>query len=89
MCLQVFSKDHSEPFLIVNWVPVYTDKDQRLAVMSIGFLLNNRDDAILWRGPTKNAMIKQFLLDVYWGNLDFQLIATPPGTSDEHINDYS
>jgi len=55
-CLQVFSKDHSEPFLIVNWVPVYTDKDQRLAVMSIGFLLNNRDDAILWRGPTKNGI---------------------------------
>jgi len=41
-----------------GWVPVYTDKDQRLAVMSTGFLLNNRSDAVLWRGPKENAMIK-------------------------------
>jgi len=57
--------------------------------MSIGFLVNKRDDALLWRGPKRNAMIKQFLSDVCWGDLDFQLIDTPPGTFDEHINDYS
>ncbi|XP_078346703.1 cytosolic Fe-S cluster assembly factor NUBP2 homolog [Oculina patagonica] len=68
-----------------GWVPVYTDKDQRLAVMSIGFLLNSRDDAVVWRGPKKNAMIKQFLSDVCWGDLDYLIIDTPPGTSDEHI----
>ena len=39
-----------------SWVPVYTDKDQRLAVMSIGFLLNSRDDAVVWRGPKKNGI---------------------------------
>ncbi|CAH3014326.1 unnamed protein product [Porites evermanni] len=68
-----------------GWVPVYTDKDQRLAVMSIGFLLNSRDDCVVWRGPKKNAMIKQFLSDVCWGELDYLIIDTPPGTSDEHI----
>ncbi|KAJ7340184.1 Nucleotide-binding protein 2 [Desmophyllum pertusum] len=68
-----------------GWVPVYTDKDQRLAVMSIGFLLDSRDDPVVWRGPKKNAMIKQFLSDVCWGELDYLIIDTPPGTSDEHI----
>ena len=38
-----------------SWVPVYTDKDQRLAIMSIGFLLDSRDDAVVWRGPKKNG----------------------------------
>jgi Mrp family chromosome partitioning ATPase len=38
-----------------RWVPVYTSSDQRLGVMSIGFLLANRDDAVVWRGPKKNC----------------------------------
>lgn len=71
--------------LIIRWVPVYTDADQRLAVMSIGFLLKNRNDAVIWRGPKKTGMIKQFLTDVYWQDLDYLIIDTPPGTSDEHI----
>lgn len=68
-----------------GWVPVYTDKEKRLAVMSIGFLLKNRSDPVIWRGPKKTAMIKQFLNDVYWDELDYLIIDTPPGTSDEHI----
>ncbi|KPI93141.1 PREDICTED: cytosolic Fe-S cluster assembly factor NUBP2 homolog [Papilio xuthus] len=68
-----------------GWVPVYLDKEQRLGVMSIGFLLKSRNDAVVWRGPKKTAMIKQFLEDVYWQDLDFLVIDTPPGTSDEHI----
>ncbi|KAK5641343.1 hypothetical protein RI129_009890 [Pyrocoelia pectoralis] len=71
---------HSE-----GWLPVYTDADQNFAVMSIGFLLNNRNSAVVWRGPKKTAMVKQFVNDVNWGNLDFLIIDTPPGTSDEHI----
>lgn len=47
--------------------------------MSIGFLLGSPDDAIIWRGPKKNGMIKQFLSEVDWGNLDYLLIDTPPG----------
>lgn len=68
-----------------GWVPVYTDSDKNLAVMSIGFLLKSRTDPIIWRGPKKTAMIKQFLNDVAWEDLDFLIIDTPPGTSDEHI----
>lgn len=68
-----------------GWVPVYTDSEKRMAVMSIGFLLKNREDAVIWRGPKKTAMIRQFLNDVYWDDLDYLIIDTPPGTSDEHI----
>ncbi|KAI8908858.1 hypothetical protein PhCBS80983_g01023 [Powellomyces hirtus] len=68
-----------------GWVPVYTNESKSLAVMSLGFLLQNKDDAVVWRGPKKTAMIKQFLEDVAWGDIDYLLIDTPPGTSDEHI----
>ncbi|XP_044766426.1 cytosolic Fe-S cluster assembly factor NUBP1 homolog [Coccinella septempunctata] len=67
-----------------GWSPVYVDDN--LSVMSIGFLLSSVDDAIIWRGPKKNGMIKQFLSEVDWGKLDYLLIDTPPGTSDEHLS---
>ena len=54
--------------------------------MSIGFLLQSKNDSVVWRGPKKNAMIRQFLTDVCWGELDYLIIDTPPGTSDEHIS---
>ncbi|XP_075978675.1 NUBP iron-sulfur cluster assembly factor 1 isoform X1 [Anticarsia gemmatalis] len=57
-----------------------------LSLMSIGFLLGSPDDAVIWRGPKKNGMIKQFLSEVDWGDLDYLLIDTPPGTSDEHLS---
>lgn len=56
-----------------------------LRCMSLGFLLRDRGDAVIWRGPKKTAMIRQFLSDVSWGATDYLLIDTPPGTSDEHI----
>lgn len=58
----------------------------KLSCMSLGFLLANRGDAVVWRGPKKTAMVRQFLSDVQWGALDYLLIDTPPGTSDEHIS---
>ena len=57
-----------------------------LHCMSLGFLLASRGDAVVWRGPKKTAMVRQFLSDVHWGALDYLLIDTPPGTSDEHIS---
>lgn len=69
-----------------GWIPVYADSSQNLAVMSVGFLLKSKNDSVVWRGPKKNAMIKQFLGDVSWGDLDYLIIDTPPGTSDEHIS---
>lgn len=53
--------------------------DDNLSVMSIGFLLSSPDDAVIWRGPKKNGMIRQFLSEVDWGTLDYLLIDTPPG----------
>ncbi|XP_053550626.1 cytosolic Fe-S cluster assembly factor NUBP2 isoform X2 [Bombina bombina] len=69
-----------------GWVPVYLNQDKTISLMSIGFLLEKPDDAVVWRGPKKNAMIKQFISDVAWGELDFLIVDTPPGTSDEHIS---
>lgn len=71
--------------LLHRWIPVFADKEQKLAVMSIGFLLKNQDESIVWRGPKKTGMIKQFLTDVVWQDIDYLIIDTPPGTSDEHI----
>lgn len=67
-----------------GWSPVYADDN--LAVMSIGFMLPDPDEAVIWRGPKKNGLIKQFLRDVDWGELDYLVIDTPPGTSDEHLS---
>jgi len=60
--------------------------DPNLKVMSIGFLLRETDDAVIWRGPMKYQMIKQFLKDVKWGNLDYLIIDAPPGTGDEPLS---
>ncbi|KAK7576239.1 hypothetical protein V9T40_012525 [Parthenolecanium corni] len=68
-----------------GWLPVYSDEDNSLGIMSIGFLLKNRNDSVVWRGPKKTATINQFLTDVSWGDIDYLIIDTPPGTSDEHI----
>jgi Mrp family chromosome partitioning ATPase len=54
--------------------------------MSIGFMLPNPDDAVIWRGPRKNGLIKHFLKDVDWGEIDYLVVDAPPGTSDEHIS---
>ncbi|SCU84201.1 LAFA_0D08746g1_1 [Lachancea sp. 'fantastica'] len=71
-----------------GWMPVskYEEGNGVLKVMSLGFLLNDRGNSVVWRGPKKTAMIKQFIKDVVWGELDYLLIDTPPGTSDEHIS---
>lgn len=57
-----------------------------MKIMSIGFLLRNPDDAIIWRGPMKMGVIKQFLTDVNWGDLDYLIVDAPPGTGDEPLS---
>ena len=54
-------------------------------VLSMDTLLEDRDSAVIWRGPKKTAAIKQFISGVAWGDLDFLLIDSPPGTGDEHL----
>lgn len=60
--------------------------NKNLVAMSIGFLLTNKDDALIWRGPMKIGVIKQFLKDVDWGELDYLIIDLPPGTGDEPLS---
>jgi Mrp family chromosome partitioning ATPase len=64
-----------------------TDEDdaENISVVSIGFLLQDSKDAVIWRGNRKTGMLKQFLRDVHWDRCDYLLIDTPPGTSDEHL----
>lgn len=57
----------------------------KLKVLSMDSFLQNRDTAVLWRGPKKTSAIRQFLTEVNWGTLDFLLIDSPPGTGDEHM----
>ncbi len=59
--------------------------NDNLSVISMDSLLQDRDQAILWRGPKKSAAIRQFISDVQWGALDFLLVDSPPGTGDEHM----
>ena len=68
-------------------LPIKSEQGEQVLIkcMSIAFLLKSKDDAVIWRGPKKNAMIRQFLEDVNWGQLDYLIVDTPPGTSDEHI----
>ncbi|KAG0671725.1 cytosolic Fe-S cluster assembly factor cfd1 [Kluyveromyces marxianus] len=67
-------------------VPVGSSGSGELKLMSLGFLLDDRGNSVVWRGPKKSSMIKQFIKDVDWGQLDYLIIDTPPGTSDEHIS---
>lgn len=55
-------------------------------VMSVGLFLSNEDEAVIWRGPLKMGVIKQFLMDVIWGDLDYLVIDSPPGTGDEPLS---
>jgi Mrp family chromosome partitioning ATPase len=57
-----------------------------LSCISLGFILSSRSTAVIWRGPKKTAMVRQFLTSTLWPDLDYLLIDTPPGTSDEHIS---
>ena len=57
----------------------------KLEVISMDSLLENKDQAVVWRGPKKTGAIRQFIGDVAWGELDFLVIDSPPGTGDEHM----
>jgi len=57
-----------------------------LKVISIGFLIHDENAALIWRGPMKHNVIKQFVTDVSWGNLDYLIVDCPPGTGDEPLS---
>lgn len=66
-------------------VPITYESDL-LKVMSMGFLLQGTEQAVIWRGPLKYSMIKDFISRVQWGNLDYLVVDCPPGTGDEPLS---
>jgi ATP-binding protein involved in chromosome partitioning len=62
---------------------VYSDN---LRVISIGFILRSENDAVIWRAPLKHKLIRDFLTDVKWGELDYLVVDSPPGTGDEPLS---
>ncbi len=65
-------------------VPVRVNDN--LTVISVGFMLKDRTDPVIWRGPMKYGVIRQFLKDVLWGELDYLIVDSPPGTGDEPLS---
>ena len=56
-----------------------------LEVISIEVLMGDKDAATIWRGPIKGGVIKQFISDIDWMELDYLVIDSPPGTGDEPL----
>lgn len=71
-----------------GWQPIWLNAEKTVCALSLGFLVDSSEQntPIVWRGPKKTAIIKQFLELGQWGELDYLIIDTPPGTSDEHIS---
>ena len=59
--------------------------NDNLKVVSLEYMLKDRDQAIIWRGPLKIQAIRQFVADMDWGELDYLIIDAPPGTGDEPL----
>ncbi|MFX0187540.1 MAG: Mrp/NBP35 family ATP-binding protein [Candidatus Hodarchaeota archaeon] len=55
-------------------------------VMSMAFLIESADSPVIWRGPMKMGVVRQFLGDAIWGALDYLVCDLPPGTSDETLD---
>jgi len=67
-----------------NIIPVNINKNLKL--ISMAFFLEQTDTPVVWRGPLKMKAIKQFLSDVEWGELDWLICDSPPGTGDEPLS---
>jgi ATP-binding protein involved in chromosome partitioning len=64
-------------------LPVSYEKGMKVA--SIGFILEDSDNPVIWRGPAKNGFIRQMMSQVEWGDLDYLVVDCPPGTGDEPL----
>jgi ATP-binding protein involved in chromosome partitioning len=58
---------------------------ENLKAVSLEMVLGNKDAAVIWRGPLKIGAIRQFVSDVEWGEMDYLIIDSPPGTGDEPL----
>lgn len=61
------------------------DVASHLKLVSVEAMMKNREAAVIWRGPIKHKIIRQFLTEIQWGHLDFLIIDAPPGTGDEPL----
>ncbi|MBN1982510.1 MAG: Mrp/NBP35 family ATP-binding protein [Chitinivibrionales bacterium] len=68
---------HLEPAISCNGL---------LKTMSVQFMLSAMHDSVIWRGPLKHAVISQFIGYTTWGELDYLIIDSPPGTGDEPLS---
>ncbi len=60
--------------------------NDNLILISMAFLLEDNTMPVIWRGPMKMKVITQFISDVAWGDLDWLIIDSPPGTGDEPLS---
>lgn len=60
--------------------------NENLVAVSTASLLKSQDDSIIWRGPLKMGLLKQFIAEVNWGELDLLVVDSPPGTGDEPLS---
>ena len=60
--------------------------NDNIKVVSLEYMMQDRDEAIIWRGPLKIQAIRQFVADMDWGELDYLVIDAPPGTGDEPLS---
>ena len=58
---------------------------ENLEIVSMGMLMQDQDTAVIWRGPLKISAIRQFISDLTWGDLDYLIVDSPPGTGDEPL----
>jgi len=66
--------------------PVPVTTPENVKVMSMAFMLPDEDTPVVWRGPVKHTVFKQFLSEVDWGELDYLIVDLPPGTGDEPLS---
>jgi Mrp family chromosome partitioning ATPase len=60
--------------------------NENVKVVSLEYMMKDRDEAIIWRGPLKIQAIRQFVADMDWGELDYLVVDAPPGTGDEPLS---
>ncbi len=58
---------------------------ETLGIVSLEMILGEKDTAVIWRGPMKISAIRQFISDIEWGDLDYLVVDSPPGTGDEPL----